>query len=314
MSRVTVILTVSDEAASLETTLSTLRRQFDDPDDLQLIAVDDGAPHGTGERLRTHAEQFMNVELMRNERSVGIASARNQGIDAAQGDYLCFVDGDVWLQPLRLQALAHSMKSLRLDFLRTDHVAVTDGGRRLVRAPYPWRGVVCPPRDGILPLDEPTLVDAPHAWTGMYHRRLFDDGLASFAPGLHTAADQPWIWRLHLAAGSFALVDAPAVLRAYRRVTEPADELLRALTLTRDVVAADRDGERYLPKLAATALALAAERLRGAAHTPRAERRRARAQIDELLQTMPRAALGRALAVTAPHRRRLLVASLGLAT
>ena len=212
---VTVILPAKDAGAYIGTTLETLTRQFDDPASLKFVAIDDGSRDDTGTLMRRYAERFPHAEVIVNPRPKGLASARNQGLEHLEGDAFCFLDGDDWMQPQRLSVLARRLNELGCDFLRTDHVTVKTGVRTLVPAPYPWRETVGSPREAILPDDEPTMVDYPFAWAGIMHRRLIDQGLAGFTPGLFTAEDRPWIWRLHLQARSFAVVDAPALL--YRR-------------------------------------------------------------------------------------------------
>ncbi|MFP3608286.1 glycosyltransferase, partial [Paraburkholderia sp. SIMBA_053] len=75
-----------------------------------------------------------------------LATARNQGLERVEGDAFCFLDGDDWMQPRRLEVLVSRLRELDCDFLRTDHVTVTGSHRALVRAPHPWRERVLVPR------------------------------------------------------------------------------------------------------------------------------------------------------------------------
>lgn len=311
--RVSVILPAKDAAPYLDTTLTTLARQFDDLNDLHLIAIDDGSRDGTGEVMRRHAAQLPHAEVIVNPTAVGLASARNLGLARVDSEFFCFLDGDDWMAPLRLQTLADAMTTLGCDFVRTDHVAVTDTRRVLNRAPYPWRNEVGSPRDGILPSDNSTMVDYPYAWAGMFHRRILDQGLAHFPEGLFTAEDRPWIWRLHLDAASFAVVDAPALL--YRRgvttsLTQVYDrrqlDFLPALAQAYDIVVGDREADRFLPKLVTTILALSAHHLNRAAAMSWDVRRDLRRGVGELLQPIDRSTLALALEGASPRRRRLL--------
>jgi len=310
---VTVILPAKDAGAYIATTLTTLARQFDDLDRLKLVAIDDGSRDDTGAQMRHYGEQFAHAEVITNPEPVGLASARNQGLGRVEGDYYVFVDGDDWMQPLRLQALVETMQALGTDFVRTDHVTATEGSRRLVRAPFPWRGRAVSPRDAILPADDSTMVDYPYAWAGMFHRRTIDEGLAAFPDGLFTAEDRPWIWRLHLGAESFAVVDAPTLL--YRRgVTDSLTQILDrrqldflpALAQALDTVEADREAARFRPKIVATTLAICSHHLfraRGMAVTDRA---RLRTGIRDLVARMPAAEFDTALERLSDRRRRLL--------
>ncbi|ALX65624.1 glycosyltransferase family 2 protein [Microbacterium sp. XT11] len=314
---VTVILPAKDAAPFIGTTLETLTRQFDDPTALKLVAVDDGSRDGTGDTMRHYAERFPHAVVLSNDGPRGLASARNQGLAHVEGEAFGFIDGDDWMQPLRLQALANRLTELACDFVRTDHVTVRDGERMLVRAPHPWRERALPPRDAILPVDEPSMVDYPFAWAGLFHRRMLDEGLAEFPDGLFTAEDRPWIWRLHLGARSFAVVDAPALL--YRRgvstsLTQVHDrrqlDFARAMTQVLDVVEADAEGERFLPKAVWTALALSSHHLVRSRRMAPALRREMRKSIRELLARLPESEVASALTRLDGPRRRVLARSL----
>jgi glycosyltransferase involved in cell wall biosynthesis len=310
---VTVILPAKDAGAFIGTTLETLTRQFDDPAALQLVAIDDGSRDDTGAIMRTYAERLPHATVIFNPRPRGLASARNQGLAEVEGEAFCFLDGDDWMQPRRLDVLSRRLRDLDCDFVRTDHVTVRDGARALVRAPHPWRERVVSPRDAILPEDEPTMVDYPFAWAGMLHRRVLDEGIAGFTPGLFTAEDRPWIWRLHLTARSFAVVDAPALL--YRRgvstsLTQVRDrrqlDFVAAMREVIDIVEADADADRFLPKAVWTVLALSSRHLVRARRMTPALRAEMRSGIRDLLGRLPSGETDAVLARLDGPRRRVL--------
>jgi len=310
---VTVILPAKDAGAYIGTTLETLTRQFDDPAALKLVAIDDGSRDDTGKIMRRYAERFPHAEVLRNDRPRGLADARNQGVEHAEGDAFCFLDGDDWMQPRRLEVLTTRLRELGCDFVRTDHVTVKNGRRALVRAPHPWREQVADPREAILPENEPTMVDYPFAWAGIFHRRLIDRGLAQFPPGLFTAEDRPWIWRLHLQAESFAVVDAPALL--YRRgvstsLTQVRDrrqlDFARAMAEVLDIVNDDSEAERFLPKVVWTALALSSRHLVRSRRMTPALRAEMRAGILGVIRRLPEAQVAGVLRRLDGSRRRVL--------
>lgn len=309
----TVILPAKDAGEYIGTTLETLTRQFDDPAALKLVAVDDGSRDDTGLLMERYAERFPHVEVIRNPTPVGLASARNQGLAHVEGEAFCFLDGDDWMQPRRLEVLASRLAELGCDFLRTDHVTVAAGRRTLVRAPHPWRERVGSARDAILPEDESTMVDYPYAWAGVFHRRIIDRGLADFPPGLFTAEDRPWIWRLHLRAESFAVVDAPALL--YRRgiatsLTQTRDQrqldFARAMTQVIEIVERDAEAERFRAKAIWTALALSSHHLVRARRMRPQLRAEMRAGIRDMLGGLPDAGVAEVLARFDGSRRRVL--------
>lgn len=310
---VTVILPAKDAGPYIGTTLTTLTRQFDDPSAVKLVAINDGSSDDTGSQMRHYGERFAEAHVIDNVAAVGLATARNQGLALVDTEYFCFIDGDDWMQPRRLSSLVQSLRDLDCDFVRTDHVTVTGDQRRLVRAPFGWRGRVVSPREAILPADDSTMVDYPYAWAGMFHRRVIDDGLAAFPHGLFTAEDRPWIWRLHLGARSFAVVDAPALL--YRRgvsnsLTQVFDrrqlDFVPAFAQAIDVVEADREADRFRPKILATTLAVSAHHLSRSRAMPARVRGDLRAGIRDLVAMFPADAIDAELARVSDRRRRVL--------
>ncbi|MFI6348888.1 glycosyltransferase family 2 protein [Streptomyces sp. NPDC050560] len=256
----------------------------------EFILVDDCSTDSTGQILDWWERRLPNARVIRHERNSGIAQGRNTGIDAARGEYLTFLDGDDWYAPGYLDALVRVIDGLGCDFLRTDHIQST-GLRRVRRsAPAPVRGKVLGPRDVIGSPHAETMVDYPFVWAGVYRRSLFDDGGMRFDVGLRTAEDRLWTWRLHLRARTFAATEVLGVF--YRRgVTTSLTQIRDARQLdfipAHDALladlAADPEGERFLPKAVRTYCALIAFHL--------ANIRRYHAPVARRLKKMSAAAL-----------------------
>ncbi|CAM5278376.1 glycosyltransferase family 2 protein [Streptomyces chartreusis] len=185
-------------------------------DDFEFIFVEDRSTKDkTYEALLTLTKRLKNSRVIRHEKNGGLATARNTGIDASEGRYITFLDGDDWLAPGYLADLTDAIERLDVDFVRTDHVQVTGIERTVHRAPEGRRHIPLDPRTSILPVDDTTMVDYPYAWAGVYHRRLLDKGMLRFHDGLKTAEDRPWIWDLHRRADSYAVASLRGVF--YRR-------------------------------------------------------------------------------------------------
>ena len=69
--------------------------------DFEFILVDDCSTDETPAILERAAEDLRTSPsaVIRHETNGGLATARNTGLDAAQGEYLTFLDGDDWLAP-----------------------------------------------------------------------------------------------------------------------------------------------------------------------------------------------------------------------
>ncbi|MFD3826003.1 glycosyltransferase family 2 protein [Streptomyces sp. NPDC058625] len=227
-------------------------------DDFEFIFVEDRSTKDrTYEALLALTERLEHSRVIRHEHNGGLATARNTGIDAAEGRYLTFLDGDDWLAPGYLARLVESIERFDVDFVRTDHVQVTGLQRNVHRAPEGRRNTPIDPRSSILPVDDTTMVDYPYAWAGIYHRRLLDQGMLRFHDGLRTAEDRPWIWELHRRAESYAVASLHGVF--YRRglttsLTQIGD--LRQLDFFRsfDLVLAELESDPEADRLRKKAL------------------------------------------------------------
>src|SRR5690606_36965528 len=106
------------------------------------------------------------LAVIRNPEPLGLADARNTGLEAASGRYVTFLDGDDWLAPGYLARLVAAVDGLGCDFVRTDHVQV-EGRKRVVhRAPAARRGAVPDPPEAILPPGGPYLARQPYGRAG----------------------------------------------------------------------------------------------------------------------------------------------------
>ena len=70
--------------------------------DFELLLVDDGSPDGSPQICDEYASRDSRVKVI-HKKNGGLISARNEGIRAAKGDYICIVDGDDWALQNMLQ-------------------------------------------------------------------------------------------------------------------------------------------------------------------------------------------------------------------
>lgn len=306
-----VVVPAKDQEPYLGDCLSSLVGQLGDPEALEVIVVDDGSTDATGAIARGFADRLPRLEVLRNDVAVGLATARNLGLDRATGRYLAYLDGDDWLARGHLAGLVEVISRLDVDFVRTDHVQTTAGRRTVVRAPEARRHRVLDPRSSILPAATTTMVDYCYAWAGLFDRRITD--LLRFPDGLFTAEDRAWCWRLHLQAASYAVAGPPGIL--YRRgvttsLTQVLDrrqlDFLPSFERVFDLVRHDPEAARWWPKAARMFLAVLARHVGRQDQMRPADRALLTDRARQVLGSLPPDVLAAAYAAAKPERRAVL--------
>ncbi len=90
-----ILIPVRDDSGQLETCLAGLASQAD-PSGYEVVLVDDGSRVAVSpDRWRDHVP---SIRVIRQER-LGVAAARNRGIEEAEGEIIVFVDSDVLVGP-----------------------------------------------------------------------------------------------------------------------------------------------------------------------------------------------------------------------
>ncbi|MFJ2896202.1 glycosyltransferase family 2 protein [Streptomyces sp. NPDC087218] len=311
MPKLSVVVPLHNVAPYADTTLGSLARNA--AGDVEFLLVDDCSTDETPAVIDRWAERLPRARVIRHEVNVGIATARNSGIEAADGEYLTFLDGDDWYAPGHLDRLLGATEELGVDFVRHDHVQATGTARVVRRAPARIRDRATDPREGIAYPGMETMVDYPFVWAGLYHRRLFEDGDMRFDPALRTAEDRLWTWRLHLRARSCAVLGLHGIF--YRRgVTTSLTQIKDARQLdffpAYDTLLAeleqDRDAELLLPKAVRTYCALIAFHTEKAGEYEAATARRLRQESAAALHRMPPHVLDHILTTMDTRRSTLL--------
>ena len=60
---------------------------------LEIILIDDGSPDGCGKICDEYSKKDARISVIHKE-NTGVARARNDGIEAATGAYISFIDSD----------------------------------------------------------------------------------------------------------------------------------------------------------------------------------------------------------------------------
>lgn len=83
--------------------------------DIEVILVDDGSPDNCPAICDDYAKKDARIKVI-HKKNGGLSSARNAGLEVAQGDYFCFVDSDDVLHPQYCEILFNGIVNSSCSF------------------------------------------------------------------------------------------------------------------------------------------------------------------------------------------------------
>lgn len=92
-----IIIPVYNTEKYLAECLDSCLNQDIPRENYEILCVNDGSKDSSAKILAAYEEKFGNIHVFTKENG-GVSSARNLGLDHAQGDYIWFVDADDFLQ------------------------------------------------------------------------------------------------------------------------------------------------------------------------------------------------------------------------
>ncbi len=90
----------------IEACLAALER------DAEVVVVDDDSPDGTGDVVAAICEKDPRVRLIRRRHGLGLASAIRDGVEAARGDRVAWMDCDFSMPPSLLPRMRKALDSV----------------------------------------------------------------------------------------------------------------------------------------------------------------------------------------------------------
>ena len=112
--RYSVIIPVYNAVGTLRRCLDSLvRQQFSD---YELLIINDGSTDGSDAICREYANTYSCVRYFAKGNG-GVSSARNLGLEQAEGEYILFVDSDDYVSEGYFASLSHALESNATDLL-----------------------------------------------------------------------------------------------------------------------------------------------------------------------------------------------------
>ncbi|MCX7804000.1 MAG: glycosyltransferase family 2 protein [Planctomycetota bacterium] len=188
----------------------------------EVIVVDDGSTDGTVAAVKSFGDKVKLIAFPANR---GGCAARNAGVEAAQGEFIAFLDSDDIMLPGRLQSQAEILLAHADVGLVTGSSNILFSGRPGISENKLTKLGFNPSKEGVVILDSPRLYTARMFFTSpsatTVRKKVLLDG-CMFDENLRGAADVEWAFRI-ASKTKFAVQSRPVSL------IRPADGLVKRL-------------------------------------------------------------------------------------
>lgn len=197
MMKISIIVPVYNTEPYLPRCLdSILNQSFTD---FELLLIDDGSRDNSGVICDAYAEKDSRIRVFHKENS-GVSSARNLGLNMAEGEWMFFVDSDDWLELNAIELLMDKQIETGAD--------IVSGGRLAhgLEGDYEIPLKQCQTNDEMVH----HMMDnsgGQYVWGRLIRRRLLDDHHVRCVVGLDFAEDRLLMTQAACFANGFGYVN-----------------------------------------------------------------------------------------------------------
>ena len=137
--------------------------------DFELILVDDGSPDSCPALCDAAAAKDSRIRVI-HQKNRGLSGARNAGLDAAEGEWIAFVDSDDTITPDFCAKLYHAAQEAGAQMAVCNYRQVDEALTPIREQYLHVRREVLTPEQA---LEHSTLLPYMVVWNKLYHRSIF---------------------------------------------------------------------------------------------------------------------------------------------
>lgn len=129
MKRISVVLPVYNVKAYLKRCVDTVLQScgLEYRDAVEILLIDDGSTDGSEILCDQLSQQYPNLVCTVHKENGGLASARNEGIHHAKGEYVLFVDSDDWIEQDTIPKLMEQIEKYHPDLVKFGYNRIENG-------------------------------------------------------------------------------------------------------------------------------------------------------------------------------------------
>ncbi len=139
--------------------------------DFELILVDDGSPDNCPALCDAAAKRDSRVRVIHKQNG-GVSTARNAGLDAAQGNWIAFVDSDDTAAPEYLEKMHKAVLETGADFAICSSQCIDETGKTLAGGEHRLLNEFLPQEEVLRRM---VVSDFQVPWNKLYRRKLLEN-------------------------------------------------------------------------------------------------------------------------------------------
>ena len=142
--------------------------------DLEIILVDDGSTDNCSKICDEYKKKDIRIKVIHKENG-GLPSARNTGLDIANGSLIGFVDSDDYIEPTMYEKLYDNMKKNHSDISICNYYKVNNNRKKIMVKEIELKEFCSVGRDKFTNIHSKYATLMSIAWNKLYKKEIFND-------------------------------------------------------------------------------------------------------------------------------------------
>lgn len=245
---VSVIIPVYNTEKYIETCVNSVLRQAANVS-LEIILVDDGSTDSSASICDNYAKSHDNIKAIHISNS-GPATAKNEGLKHAIGNYIALTDSDDKMEPLMLHKMVSAGYEHDADIICCNYKQIDEQGH-VSHMNSTNRQYVLNHEEGLIHFFSKDKIYS-QCWTKLYKRQMLVNHHIENDPGLRTDEDFIFNIRAFTKANTTVIVDEPlyeythrenSLAHAYfkKNMSQYIDNRIQRIQVTQDAVKDESD-------------------------------------------------------------------------
>lgn len=180
---------------------------------LEIILIDDGSKDSSPKICEDYAKQYPFIKSLHIQNS-GPATAKNEGLKIAKGNYIALTDSDDKMEPLMLQKMVNAGYEHDADIVCCNYKQIDEYGK-VSYLNYTNKEYVLNHEEGLIHFFSKDKIYS-QCWTKIYKRKTLTKHHIENDPGLRTDEDFIFNIRFFVNAQTTVIVDEPLYEYTYR--------------------------------------------------------------------------------------------------